>query len=67
MRVDIYCGGSDQPFVYEVSVAEAGHAVCSFRSGEFFSLTGKDHDTGKKIVAYFNPNRVDAIQLWEEK
>ena len=66
MRVDVFCGGSDEPFVFEVSVADAGHAVSQFRCGDYFKLESSDNKDGRRI-SFFNPTRVDAIQIWEEK
>ena len=65
MRVDVFCGGSDQPFVFEVNVEDAGRAVSSLRSGDVFKLEAKTEDI--HTVTYFNPSCVDAIQLWGEK
>lgn len=65
MRVDVFCGGSGEPFVYDVSVDRARRAVASFKRGMGFQFEAV-LENGAKKVAYFNPSRVDAIQLWEE-
>ena len=65
MRVDVFCGGSDQPFIFDISTAEAGHAVSQFRSGDYFRLESSGKEG--RLIAFFNPDRVDAIQIWEEK
>ena len=65
-RLDIWVGGSDTPFTFDVTDMEFVCAVKSMENGQNFNFYLSSPCSEKKSFVLFNASRVDAMKLTED-